>query len=109
MIGDLISLFGEAFVTAKGPAKPKIVCFRPLAAVLNKPAVYRLQAAGHEFLWSREEQLRERKLKGWKPVVERDAIGGFTVFMDRMEELVLLHRERDQRHEREHATNAIGS
>jgi hypothetical protein len=93
---DLMSLFSETFVTAKGPTKPKIVHFRPLAAVLNESVVCQLQAAGHEFYWSLKDQLRERTLKGWRLVVGRDAIGRLTVFMDRKEQLVLLHRDQDR-------------
>ncbi len=94
MIANLMSLFGEAFVTAKGPTKPKIVRFQPLAAVLNESVVCQ-KAAGHEFCWSQKEQLRERMLKGWRLVFGSDAVGRLMVFMDRKKQLVLLHRDQD--------------
>ncbi len=74
----LVDLFAEV-----GRRKPKVAQFRPLAAVLDKPVVRKLHAAGHEFLWSPQEQLGQRKHKGWELVIERDAVGRSTICMDR--------------------------
>ncbi len=93
---DLVRLMGifgdEVFGPAQRWTKPKVTHFRLLAAVLEEPVVRRLHAAGHEFCWSREAQLPDRKHHGWKLVVQRDAVERPTIFMDRKEELVLLHR-----------------
>ncbi len=86
----LVGLFAEI-----GRTKLKVAQFRPLAAVLDKPVVRKLHAAGHEFLWSPEAQLGELKHAGWELVTECDAVGQSTIFMDRKEELVLLHRKID--------------
>ncbi len=86
----LVGLFAEV-----GRTKLKVAQFRPLAAVLDKPVVRKLHASGHEFYWSPEAQLGERKHAGWNLVIECDAIGRYTIFMDRKEELVLLHRKID--------------
>jgi hypothetical protein len=72
--------------------KPNVVCFRPLAAVLDEPAVQKLQAARHEFRWSNEAELLARKNEGWWLVLGHDSKGQPTIFMDRKEELILLHR-----------------
>jgi hypothetical protein len=87
-------LFAEVSSPAEGQTKPKVAHFRPLASVLNEPVVSKLHAAGHEFCWSDEEQLRARKDEGWRLVLGRDANGHHTIFMDRKEKLVLLHRKR---------------
>ncbi len=89
-LARLTDLFAEV-----GRTKPKVAQFRPLAAVLDKPGVRKLHAAGHEFYWSPEAQLGERKHAGWDLVIECDAIGRSTIFVDRREELVLLHRKID--------------
>ncbi len=87
---DLVRL-----VDLSGRTKLKVAQFRPLAAVLDKPVVRKLHTAGHEFLWSPQAQLGERKHAGWELVIECDAVGRSTIFMDRKEELVLLHRKID--------------
>jgi hypothetical protein len=89
----LVRLFAEVFRLAESPTKPKVAHFRPLASVLNEPVVSKLHAAGHEFCWSDEEQMRARKDEGWRLVLGRDANGQPTIFMDRKEKLVLLHRK----------------
>jgi hypothetical protein len=76
--------------------KPKVACFRPLAVVLDEPTVQKLQAAHHEFRWSSEAELLARKNEGWWLALGHDSKGRPTIFMDREEELVLLHR-RSQR------------
>ncbi len=48
----LVRLFTEV-----GGTKLKVAQFRPLAAVLGKPVVRKLRAAGHEFYWSPQAQL----------------------------------------------------
>jgi len=90
----LIDLVQVVRLFAEDCKKPMVVCFRPLAAVLNEPAVEKLRAARHEFRWSNEAELVARKHEGWWLVLgcdsndkERPAI-----FMDRKKELVLLHR-----------------
>jgi DNA mismatch repair protein MutH len=87
-LAHLVGLFAEV-----GRTKLKVAQFRPLAAVLEKPVVRKLQAAGHEFYWSPQAQLGERKHKGWELVIECDTVGRSTIFMDRKGELVLLHCE----------------
>jgi hypothetical protein len=42
--------------------------------------------------WANATRLRQLKRDGWLPVFERDAIGRPTIFTDRLEELVLVHR-----------------
>jgi hypothetical protein len=48
--------------------------------------------AGHTLSWARETRLRQLKREGWKPVFERDMMGRPSIFMHRLEELVLVHR-----------------
>jgi DNA mismatch repair protein MutH len=87
-LARLVGLFAEV-----GRTELKVAQFRPLAAVLEKPVVRKLQAAGHEFYWSPQAQLGARKHEGWELVIECDAVGRSTLFTDRKGELVLLHRE----------------
>jgi hypothetical protein len=42
--------------------------------------------------WVKDTRLRALKRGGWAPVYERDAIGRPTIFTDRLQELVLIHR-----------------
>ncbi len=94
---SLLDIFADDLSgTAKVRKKPKVAHFRPLAAVLEEAVVRQLHAAGHEFSWSREEQLARGKQDGWRLVVQQDAAGRGTIFMDRREELVLLHRAQTQ-------------
>ncbi len=86
----LVGLFAEV-----GRTTLRVAQFRPLAAVLDKPVVRKLHGAGHEFCWSPEAQLGERKHEGWELVIECDAVGRSTIFVDRKEKLVLLHRKID--------------
>ena len=88
----LIDLVHVVRLFAEDCKKPKVVCFRPLAAVLNEPAVEKLRTARHEFRWSNEAELVARKHEGWWLVLGHDSKGQPTIFMDRKEELVLLHR-----------------
>jgi hypothetical protein len=90
----LIDLVHVVRLFAEDCKKPKVVCFRPLAAVLNEPAVEKLRAARHEFRWSNEAELVARKHEGWCLVLGCDSNNKElpAIFMDRKEELVLLHR-----------------
>jgi hypothetical protein len=86
------SLFGEALGATKGWTEPKIARFERLDDAEQETVVRDLKAAGHKLGWVREMRLRQLKREGWKPVFERDAIGRPTIFMDRLKELVLVHR-----------------
>jgi hypothetical protein len=88
----LIDLVHAVRLFAEDCKKPKVACFRPLAAVLDEPAVQRLQAARHEFCWSNEAEVLARKNEGWWLVLGHDSKGQPMIYMDRNEELVLLHR-----------------
>jgi len=69
-VAALGSLLVEIFGAAKEWSEPKIVVFDPL-----------------------EDAEREKIVEdGWTPVVERDLIGRPSVFMDRLSELILVHR-----------------
>src|SRR5262249_19340273 len=74
--------------------EPKIARFDPLEDANKEQIVRDLQAKGHKLQWINELRLREAKRNGWKPVVERDLVGRPTVFMDRLSELILVHRPR---------------
>jgi hypothetical protein len=91
-LAALVSLFGEALGATKGWTQPRIARFERLDDAERETVVHELRAAGHELQWGRETHLRQLKRDGWKPVFERDAIGRPTIFMDRLEELVLVHR-----------------
>ncbi|MFZ0149121.1 MAG: hypothetical protein WBG18_23235 [Xanthobacteraceae bacterium] len=88
----LAGLFGEAFGLTKNWTAPNVARFERLEDAEQEKAVRDLKAAGHEFGWVRETRLRQLKREGWKPVFERDKIGRPTIFMDRLQELVLVHR-----------------
>jgi hypothetical protein len=51
-----------------------------------------LRTKGHKIELRGELELRQLARKGWKPVIERDAIGRPYIFVDRLDELVLVHR-----------------
>ena len=89
-LAALVSLFAEALGATKG--WPRIARFERLDDAERETVVHDLRAAGHELQWGRETRLRQLKRDGWKPVFERDAMGRPTIFMDRLEELVLVHR-----------------
>jgi hypothetical protein len=88
----LAGLFGEAFGLTKNWTVPAIARFERLEDAEQEPVVRDLKATRHELFWARETRLRQLKREGWKPVFERDKIGRPTIFMDRNQELVLVHR-----------------
>jgi hypothetical protein len=90
----LMGLFGEVFGLAKNWRVPTVARFERLEDAEQEKVFRDLKAAGHEFGWVREARLRQLKREGWKPVFERDKIGRPTIFMDRLQELVLVHRPR---------------
>lgn len=92
-LADLMRLFAEGSRTVEGRKSLTVAHFRPLATVLDEPAVRELHAAGHEFSWANETQLLARKDEGWRLVFGRDARGRTTILMDHNEELILLHRK----------------
>jgi hypothetical protein len=91
-LAAIASLFVEIFGAAKGWTEPKIACFDPLEDAEQEKVFRDLKAAGHTLQWVDEMRLRQLKRNGWTPVFERDAIGRPTIFMDRLKELVLVHR-----------------
>jgi hypothetical protein len=86
------SLLVEIFGASKEWREPKIARFDPLEDAEKERIVRDLKAKGHRLQWVREHRLRQLKLDGWTPVVERDLVGRPTVFMDRLSELILVHR-----------------
>ena len=91
-LAALGSLFVEVFGVSKDWREPKIARFDPLEDANKEQIVRDLQAKGHKLQSINELRLREAKRNGWKPVVERDLVGRPTVFMDRLSELILVHR-----------------
>lgn len=87
----MIDLTG-LYQATKDWTEPKVARVDPLDDIENEPVFQKLKSAGHELVWAREEKLRRLKREGWEPVAERDQIGRPTVFMDRLQELILLHR-----------------
>jgi hypothetical protein len=88
----LAGLFAEVFGASKDCTEPKVARFEQLNDADKGPKVIKLKAKGHMFIWAREARLRQLKREGWEPVFERDAIGRPTIFVDRLEELVLVRR-----------------
>jgi hypothetical protein len=91
-LASIASLFIEAFGAAKGWTEPKIARIDPLDDVEQEKSFHDLKAKGHTLQWANAMRLRQLKRDGWLPVFERDAIGRPTIFMDRLGELVLVHR-----------------
>jgi hypothetical protein len=91
-VAALGSLLVEIFGAAKEWSEPKIVVFDPLENAEREKIVRDLKAEGHRLQWVRAHRLRQLKEDGWTPVVERDLIGRPSVFMDRLSELILVHR-----------------
>jgi hypothetical protein len=87
----LRNLFVEAFGAAKGWTEPKVARFERLSDAERESVVIRLKAEGHTLSWARQTRLRQLKREGWRPVFERDAIGRPTIFMDRLQVLLLVH------------------
>jgi hypothetical protein len=91
-LAALASLFVDVFGTSKEWTEPKVARLDPLDAAEQEASVRALRAKGHKLEWLPEIKLRQLKRDGWSPVFERDRIGRPTIFMDRLEELVLVHR-----------------
>ena len=89
---DLAALAALFFVASKEWTEPKVARFDPLSDAEKEEVVLNLQKRGHELQWVRDTRLRALKRAGWAPVYERDAIGRPTIFTDRLQELVLIHR-----------------
>jgi hypothetical protein len=89
---DLAALAALCFDASKEWTEPKVARFDPLSDAEKEKAVLNLRKKGHEFQWVKETRLRALKREGWGPVYERDAIGRPTIFTDRLQELVLVHR-----------------
>jgi hypothetical protein len=94
-LAALGSLFVEIFGASKEWTEPKIARFDPVDEANKEPIVRDLMARGDKLQWADEMRLRELKRNGWTPVVERDRIGRPTVFMDRLSEVILVHRRSD--------------
>jgi hypothetical protein len=91
---DLAALGSLFFEASKEWREPKVASFNPLDDAEKEQVVRDLKTKGHELQWVHEHRLRQLKQSGWMPVVERDRIGRPTIFMDRLKELILVHRER---------------
>jgi hypothetical protein len=88
----MAGLFGEAFGLSKNWTTPKVARFERFEDAEAEKTVIDLKAAGDELSWARATRLRQLQREGWKPVIERDALGRPTIYADRLEELVLVHR-----------------
>jgi len=91
-LAALGSLFVDVFGISKEWSTPKMRRFEHLDDILHEKVVRDLEAEGHELIWVREARLRPLQREGWKPVIERDKFGRPSIFVDRREELVLVHR-----------------
>jgi hypothetical protein len=91
-LAALGSLFVEVFGASKEWREPKIARFDRVEDANKEQVVRHLQAKKHKLQWVNELRLREAKRNGWTPVVERDLMGRPTVYMDRLSELILVHR-----------------
>ncbi len=88
----LRELFAEEFSTAESGTEPRVARFDPLSDA-EQERVYRdLKASGHELLWALQTQLPQFKRDGWEPLMKRDEKERPTIFMDRLGDLILLHR-----------------
>jgi len=91
-LAALGGLFVDVFGISKEWSTPKMIRFEHLDDILHEKVVRDLEAEGHELIWVREARLRPLQREGWKPVIERDKFGRPSIFVDRREELVLVHR-----------------
>jgi len=91
------SLFVEAIGASKEWTTPKAIRFERLDDVEDEKVVRDLKEKGHKLSWVRETKLRRLKRMGWRPVIERDKIGRPSIFVDRLEELVLVHQPPTQK------------
>jgi len=89
---DLAGIANLFFEASKEWREPKVARIDPLEDIENEQIFKDLKAKGHTFEWAKTEHLRRLKREGWAPVHERDAIGRPTIFMDRLQELILIHR-----------------
>lgn len=92
---DLIglgTLFAEVFPANKGWREPKVERVGHLHGMDREEVVIGLRAKGHELSWAREPDMRQIKSEGWAPVIEHDRLGRPTIFTDRFQELILVHR-----------------
>jgi hypothetical protein len=94
----IASLFGEAFGPAKGWTVPQVARFEDLSDVESEEVVRNLRAKQHELFWVPKARLGQVKRDGWKPVFIRDNIGRPAIFMDRLQELLLVHRPPKESH-----------
>jgi hypothetical protein len=90
----LTNLFVDVFGTSIDLTTPKVVRVERLGHVNNEKLVRDLKEKGHEFCWLHYTKLRQLKHQGWRPVTERDSVGRPSVYVDRLGELVLVHRPR---------------
>jgi hypothetical protein len=88
----LVGLFAEIFPATKGWREPKVERVEHLDGMEREEVVIGLRAKGHELSWARETRMRQLKREGWSPVVEHDRLRRPTIFMDRLQELILVHR-----------------
>ena len=89
---DLAALATLFFEASKEWIEPKVARFDPYSEAEKEDVVVKLRKKGHELQWVKDTRLRALKRGGWAPVYERDAIGRPTIFTDRLQELVLIHR-----------------
>jgi hypothetical protein len=89
---DLAALGSLFFEASKEWRDPKVIRIDPLDSIEQEQVVRDLKAKRHELQWANAIRLRQLAHNGWKPVFERDRIGRPSIFMDRLEELILVHR-----------------
>ena len=92
---DLIglgTLFAEIFPATKGWREPKAERIERLDGMDREDVVIGLRAKGHEIEWARDAWMRQLKSEGWALVVEHDRLGRPTIFTDRFQEFILVHR-----------------
>lgn len=91
-----------AFGAFRGWLRPKVVRFEYLIDAEEEKIVRQLRAKGHELHWVLVTRLPQLQRDGWKRVTQWDRIGRRSIFMDRREEIILLHRPPPRRiaHER---------
>jgi hypothetical protein len=89
---DLAAFASLFFEASKEWRTPNVARFGILEDANKEDVVQKLISKGHTLQWVDETRLRRLKENGWSPVTERDKIGRPTIFMDRLSELVLVHR-----------------
>ena len=85
-------MLASAFGGLVGWVRPKVVRLEYLLDAEDEQVVRRLRTKGHELHWVLETRLGQLQRDGWKPVTQWDKIGRRSIFMDRREEIILLHR-----------------